>query len=74
MGGQGTNGERLAQALEGPGARGGEGTARVLGERLLDVLRLAAFAVGRDDDPAGDARGEVRAVVQAQDVQAQVQA
>jgi len=47
VGGEGPDAQRLVQALERPGAGRGQRSARVVGQRLLDVLRLSALAVGR---------------------------
>ena len=74
MGGEGPDAQRLVQPLERPGAGRGQRSARVVGQRLLDVLRLSALAVGRDDDPARDRGGQRGAVVAAQDVQAEIEA
>ena len=58
--------------------RGGYGAQRIVDwhgrHRSVDELRLAAVAVRRDDHPPGDGVGDVRAVVQLHEVEAQVDA
>ncbi|MGX1494159.1 hypothetical protein RKD41_006418 [Streptomyces tendae] len=67
-------GERLVQALQRPGAGRGGARGPALGDRLLDVLCLAAVAEGRYDTAPGDRVGQFAAVVGAHDVQADVDA
>ncbi|GAA2482399.1 hypothetical protein GCM10010276_19490 [Streptomyces longisporus] len=66
--------DRLVQAAQGPGAGGRRGRRLGLGDRALDVLRLAAVAVRGYDRAAGDLVGDGGAVVAAHHVQAQVDA
>jgi hypothetical protein len=70
--GEGLDPERFVQALERPRARRGEAVARLVGERAIDVLGLAAVAVRGDDVPARDRRRRVGAAIAANDVQAEV--
>ncbi len=72
VGGEAAHRQRLVQALECPGARRRQRAARLRGDRPVDVLGLAAVAMRRDDDAAGDPVGQRGAVVAAQDVQAEI--
>ncbi|GAA3848635.1 hypothetical protein GCM10022207_07820 [Streptomyces lannensis] len=64
----------LVEAFERPGAGGGRGGQLRFRQRAVDVLRLAAVAMGRYDRAAGNLVGDGGAVVAAHHVQAQVDA
>ena len=66
--------ERRVEALEGPCARRGEAAVVARRNGPVDVLRLPAVAVRRDDVPARDRGRRVGAAVPADDVQAEVEA
>ncbi|GGI97388.1 hypothetical protein GCM10010121_004570 [Streptomyces brasiliensis] len=72
--GEAGEGERFAEALQGPGAGGGGARGAADRVRLLDVLRLAAVPERRDDAPAGHRVGQFAAVVNAHDVLADADA
>ena len=66
---------RLVEMLLHPGNRVREQVGAVQhGQRLLDVLGLAAVALRRDDQLAGELGGDLAPVVLADDVQAEVDA
>ena len=67
--------DALVEVVGGPSEEVGEGlVGGVHGERAVDVLGLAALAEGGCDQAAGDRVGDLRSVVQADQVQAEVDA
>ena len=73
--GQVVDGDALVEVVGGPSEEVGEGlVGGVHGEGAVDVLGLAALAEGGCDQAAGDRVGDLRSVVQADQVQAEVDA
>src|ERR1022692_2998177 len=68
------DGKRQLEMCSGPVHGRAEVRGAVDGQRLVDVLSLAAFPVGRDDQPPGEGVRDPGPVVLPDDVQAQVQA